>query len=381
MLNIIFDWETALISIFMIVPVAISIIYRNSECNKMRDSKPLVPLFFVNFIAVIIQYDIIFIEDSYNYLSNSCKYGAILTLVTLNPFLLIYFMRAFSLWKKFAFNNNERIDIAILGYKILSAMKKSSNSWFRAWIYPLLGFFIGALEGYVISELDYSCTASGLWYFACKCFYVLIICFITFCLRKVNDVYYIKTEFYGVILLALAGLLISGCFSVLGTIYYSKLAKKVMLATFIAIHALTFSFPLYSELKHRQATRLRSSLQHNDYTLKNSINLKCIMMNDVKKTIFSGICARYFVMENFYFLEAYYKINQNATFSEFSELVNMYIDCCSLYQININYDLRLRACASTNLDELKDIFALVEYDIVLMLKENVIQAYLDKISK
>ena len=356
--------------------------YRKSEYVKMRDPKPLVFLFLITCLSVIEKSVTIFSENELKQYPSSviCTIQTSISGMSEFTYFSVYIMRAFCLWKKFGFNT-EKMETSFekrtLRILVTQKLKKSNESWKRAFCIPFLSMFVGLLVANGLTQFDYKCHNSLLLVYITTL--ILIVTCISFVvgLRHVNDKYFIKYELFLIMIVYVAGSLILGAvFEILKV--SSHFNGLGIIALLIVNHYITFGTPMLAILltRYRVVEPFNDCSRGGSKLLISPPTIKTIMSSEDDKKAFFAICSKYFQSENYFFMQEYYRVKALKDLEEFIKLSDLFVGCGSLYELNIDEFLRKHVLCSTTLEEYEVSFEKVEIAINLLLKENALPAYL-----
>ena len=349
------------------IPVCLCIKEKQFNAITTRDLKSHLVLALLNFMSIVAVINQMYLEQS----DFNCGFRKLILSIESYPYTVCYIMMSLSLVLKY--KTNHKIDGSFT--QLIVKVNRASNllsykGYNRYFIVAVMGvaFSIGYLDYFLNYGFSLNCnptmTSSVL---ASSLLFVLMTIYLFRSLRNIRDKYLVRFQLLGcgtVYFLFLVSIVITASVSSnLKAIQY--VSNYLELAVYIINHLISFCCPLL--------VIWRSKRSKVDNLIEVSSTVTTIWANTKEKALFKVLCAKYFVIENFMFLEWFDQ--PQSTTAYYARGIQLFINYGSPYELNIDEQLRNKAMNAIPLKDIQTAFELIKSAVVQMLTENMIPKY------
>ena len=353
-----------IIGLFYFVPVVLCCLF-DFNAITTRDLKLHLVLAFLNFMSISSILTNTYIEKS----DINCAIGKLVQSIQVYPYFTCYIMMSLSLVMKYKTNykiGDSSLQMNNLANKTSGLLTYRGYKWYVIVIVMAIAHFIGLMDYYLNYGIYLRCTQSlTSTAYASSALYILMTLYLYISLRKIRDQYLIRFELLAcgtvfVLFLILLGISTS--------VFHvdASITRQFVVAMMMINHLVCFCSPLVVIWRYKQNISTNSTVK--------LFNIATIWSNPVEKDIFKGICAKYFVIENFMFLEWYDQ--SKSDIDCYAIGIQLFVDNGSPYELNIDESLRNKALNAITISDFKSSFDSVKAAVSQMLVENIVPKYL-----
>ena len=326
----------ALFSLILIVP---AIYYRNHHAFIQRDLKISLNLSFVYILSaglLLAQIDGINNgHDQWN-----CKFVAFFVLV---PNIFFNFLRLYLLHVKSTINSAIDASHSNISSFLISHI---GASWLLMSLLSFLTFTVGTIA-FWFSDMCNPYEARILYYAGVAVLYGSVSGVTLLYFKEVNDQYLIKSEILTVSIayvIFLVGMALAKAYTSIDIVT----SKYLMAITILLNHNINLLCPLYTIYKFRSFKKKIES------TISIVESIGEINKSKVKWERFGQVCCKFYVVENFKFMDWYYK--DIHTLSHYIEAKAIYIANGAPFELNLDEENRNKVLQAATIPEYKNAF-------------------------